>query len=117
VTTPLLAVAGLVAVLGRRWKSGSRRRAVPRRRRLLTVALGARLAAEARPSVLPGIFWWGSPLRGEAWRRWLHPGIVTAIGSRAAELQFRPGGRRRSGRRVRCLSPGVLRDEFGERTP
>jgi hypothetical protein len=83
---------------------------------LLTVALGPRLAAEARPAVLPGIVWWGSPL-GETWRRWLHPGIVTAAGSGAADLDCRLGGRRRSGRRLGRLSPAILRDEFGERTP
>jgi hypothetical protein len=45
---------------------------------LLTVALGARLAAVARVDVLPRVVWWGSPLWGETWRRWLHSGIVTA---------------------------------------
>ena len=51
---------------------------------MLTVALRTRLAAEARPGVLPGIVWWGSPLWGETWRRWLHSGIVAAAA---------PGGR------------------------
>lgn len=83
---------------------------------MLTVALGARLAAEARPAVLPGIIWWGSPL-GETWRRWLHPGIVTAPDRRAADRDCRLGGRRRSGRRSGRLSPAILRDEIGERTP
>ena len=57
---------------------------------MLTVALGARLAAVARVDVLPGVVWWGAPLWGESWRRWLHPGIVTAAGSGAVELQFSP---------------------------
>ena len=84
---------------------------------MLTVALRDRLAAEARPGVLPGIVWWGSPLWGEAWRRWLHSGIVTAPGPGAATQHCRLAGQRRSGRRLGRLSPAVLRDEFGEGTP
>jgi hypothetical protein len=74
------------------------------------------LAAVARVALPPGVFWWGSPLRGETWRRWLHPGIVTAAGSAAMKLDFRLGRRRRSVRCLGRLSPAVLRDEFGERT-
>lgn len=84
---------------------------------MLTVALRARLAAEARPGVLPGIFWWGSPLWGETWRRWLHSGILAAAGSGPAKLDCGLGGRQLSGGRLGRLSPAVLRDEFGEGTP
>ena len=64
---------------------------------MLTVALRDRLAAEARPGVLPGIVWWGSPLWGETWRRWLHSGIVAAAG---------PGGR---GAALQARTPATLR--------
>ena len=48
----------------------------------LAVALGDRLATVARLDVLPRIVWRTAPLRGEAWRRSLHTGIVTATARR-----------------------------------
>ena len=44
--------------------------------------LGDRLATVARLDVLPRIVWRTAPLRGEAWRRSLHTGIVTATARR-----------------------------------
>ena len=44
----------------------------------LAVALGDRLATIARLDVFRRIVWRTAPLRGEAWRRSLHSGIVTA---------------------------------------
>jgi hypothetical protein len=76
----LLRVTGL-----RIARCGRRRRAVTGvRRRLLGVATGTRLgvarwgrlATIARLEVFPRIVWRTVPLRGKAWRRRLHPGIV-----------------------------------------
>lgn len=48
----------------------------------LTVAAGGRLADVAGLPVLRGIVWRTTPLRGKAWWRSLHPGIVTAEAAR-----------------------------------
>jgi hypothetical protein len=90
-------LSGLLRVTGLRIAScGRRRRAVSGvGRRLLgmatgaglAVALGGGLATIARLDALPRIVWRTVPLRGKAWRRRLHPGIVLP---RAGAMPPRP---------------------------